>query len=972
MKSFKAYVLSEDINNWALSQLGKKFKNGHIDWKGLASNSKDIEELKELYKQEHPNYKEEELEALDVERIKKLADRANTRKDANKAFGGDKYEKGSLANDVANGNYSAAISKMDYIEANEKEKISKSIDAKNALKTLRNSLKPLLSAASVITEQNHRRRHRKPPVDGTSALNPETNGENSEYDDLVQDAIRRAEEADQALRSAGISIGDDYNNGTNGQRAQIIEDFINFINELCKGNDFISNDGGGKIISTLKNCARDNKLNILETKDAISSSTEILKKPTNLNFIVALLWLKTVAPELYKDALQTPGGTARANQGISDSVKQQYIKVINQLGDLILDKDFLKKLGDKIESFDAGSFKEKIINLTNDLKKRMTPEEIEKVKALQGRRTQAGDNPTPAPETKPNEQAGNNSNPTPEGKPNTQEEKPAEDTEEKPEEESSSNSLAKLNNSSSPEDVKNAVKEAFGTNNAGQVESKLLNAYYKRCDEVQKANSKMAAKSGESKVRTVAPEEPPVQEAEELVNLILEGRGNRLRLRQDAEATKAGWEDAKDELNKMAAGYLEQAEIIANGYTDTTPSKKRDSILLKLRSMYSSLALDLSKIFAKHKKSNSYGELGSILYNARMRKDANEQKKEAKYKNSEKGRRDAQIDEITTKKLPEAIEAFKKIDSEYETFAQVLSYGILHPNNLKDLAKAAWNDRSKETIGEICLKALSDNGEIEGLTIDTLQPLLSKLSQIKEILPTVQKRAAEYEEGTQYSNIEDDKNIYNKLSSKAIAFIGQMRSLGDKLTNKILLKDEVSSLSFKDYYNTIYEDEQQQQAQQSQNNVDLPNLSRDEKRAVAFAILATSNDEQELKTAAEYLSLVGKDGTPGGYIKAIEKYKKENAQAIAQVKAAIARQANAVLQQPQTQQVQQSVAQPQAPQAQSQTQQAQQPVAQQQPAQQPQQPIQATVTTSACGNFTIPDRLNKKLIRRKMGNTFFA
>ena len=96
---------------------------------------------------------------------------------------------------------------------------------------------------------------------------------------------------------------------------------------------------------------------------------------------------------------------------------------------------------------------------------------------------------------------------------------------------------------------------------------------------------------------------------------------------------------------------------------------------------------------------------------------------EAKYKNSEKGRRDAQIDEITTKKLPEAIEAFKKIDSEYESFAQVLSYGILHPNNLKDLAKAAWNDRSKETIGEICLKALSDNGEIEGLTIDTLQPL---------------------------------------------------------------------------------------------------------------------------------------------------------------------------------------------------------------------------------------------------------
>ena len=27
MKSFKEFILAEDINNWALSQLGKKFKN---------------------------------------------------------------------------------------------------------------------------------------------------------------------------------------------------------------------------------------------------------------------------------------------------------------------------------------------------------------------------------------------------------------------------------------------------------------------------------------------------------------------------------------------------------------------------------------------------------------------------------------------------------------------------------------------------------------------------------------------------------------------------------------------------------------------------------------------------------------------------------------------------------------------------------------------------------------------------------
>ena len=818
-----------------------------------------------------------------------------------------------------------------------------------ALNKLRDAIDKVREAASVVAED---------PI-------PLPADEDSEFDKLVQAAIKRAEEADKVIRSINIV----YNKESSGvaqvnakeAAKNIFDDLLRILGRdtstLLKATDFVKaaarSNGEAKILSSeeLTKCYNDAAKDGFSGLDPKEVNTPLFKKSLLVCIGILLLKKHANSPDFTlqgmaqgsgyeKDQVLTEVSKRLSSINIDDKIKQEI-----GLADISKSDTFIPAVQKYINNIAKGTFSPKAEEDSNT-----KPEETK------------DPSPSPSPSPSPTNTPAQEGNPTP-----TQEEKPAEDTEEKPAEES--NSLAKLNNSSSPEDVKNAVKEAFGTNNAGQVESKLLNAYYKRCDEVQKANSKMAAKSGESKVRTVAPEEPTVQEAEELVNLILEGRGNRLRLRQDAEATKAGWEDAKDELNKMAAGYLEQAEIIANGYTDTTPSKKRDSILLKLRSMYSSLALDLSKIFAKHKKSNSYGELGSILYNARMRKDANEQKKEAKYKNSEKGRRDAQIDEITTKKLPEAIEAFKKIDSEYETLAKVLSYGILHPNNLKDLAKAAWNNESKKTIGEICLKALSDNGEIEGLTIDTLQPLLSKLSQIKEILPTVQKRAAEYEEGTQYSNIEDDKNIYNKLSSKAIAFIGKMRSLGDKLTSKILLKDEISSLSFKDYYNTIYEDEQQQQAQQSQNNVDLPNLSRDEKRAVAFAILATSNDEQELKTAAEYLSLVGKDGTPSGYIKAIEKYKKENAQAIAQVKASIARQANAVLQQPQTPQVapqvQQPVTQPQTPQV-------QQPVAQQQPAQQPQQPIQATVTTSACGNFTIPDRLNKKLIRRKIGNTFFA
>lgn len=959
MKSFKEYVLTENILNDLIEKYGP-------DKEKILNDPDFIHFLKGRTEGEKENF----IEGFS-KRIDKAASANNQKKEPKEEPKEEKkYKKGSLSRDVANGNYKAAINKIDYIETNEKEKVSKSINAKNALKNLRSALKPL--AASVITEDDEEEKALA-LTDGTSALKPkEKNNENSEYDDLVQDAIRRAEEADSALRSAGINIGDDYNNGTDGQRAEIIEEFIGFINKLCQRNDFISSDDGGAIIKRLKQAARDNKLTILETRDFISSSNDILKKPTNLNFIIALLWLKTVAPELYKDALMTPGGSAKANQGINEAVREQYAKIIGNLGNLTLDKDYLKKLGETLESFSVNSFKGKIFDLTKELTKKLSPEEAEKVKKMQGRLEQPAQaalpgnsetTNTPSTSETPNVPSAPNA-PNASGTPSENNSNNASAEEESEQEDNASNenvkntSLASLTVNSTPEEVQKAVADAFGVRDGDKINSSLLNNFYKACDRVQTEKSKEAANSNERKLTNSKPVE---EQAEELLNMILEGRGNRLRLRQDAQATQAGWDDAKDNLTQIASKYLKQASNEAANYKETTPSKEREKILIKLRALFNNMSYALTKAFHKAKKSNSYGELGSILYNSRINKDTREQEKEAKYKDSEKGRREAQIEEFTDKKLSEVVNAIPKINKNGEsgdilakTNSKVFGYAILHPDSIKGVAKAGWNSDSKKTIGEISLETLSNAG-IKGITIDALPSLLSKLSQQKDILPTIQKWAAEYEDGVQYANIQDDKEIYNKFSSKAIAFIGKLRSLGDKLTDKILLKDDVSSMSFKDYYKIIYEDEQPQQPQQ--NDVGLPELSKEEKRAVAFAILATSSDEQELKTAADYLSLIGKDGTPSGYIKAIEKYKKENAQAIAQLKASIARQANASLQQPQVQ--------PQQPAA---TPATQQPAPQPTPAPQPQnnQPVQATVTTAACGGFTIPERLNKKLIRRKL------
>jgi hypothetical protein len=960
MKSFKEFVLNEGLIENLIKKYGPD-KEKILNDPDFKLKINGVDNSSPLLRQ------------LD-KKIAEASSTSNQKEEKN-------YEKGSLANDVAKGNYDTAKSKMDWILKNEKDKVT--VNVKNAFKDLSASLKEVPKAASVvtedlITENNHRKKRSRqnlPAVSGSNALAvkpkdaPAETEETGTEQKAIEAAIAAAERADEALKTAGINIGDNYNNGTDGQRAEIIEEFIGFINKLCQGNDFISSDGGGAIIKRLKQAARDNKLTILETRDFISSSNDILKKPTNLNFIIALLWLKTVVPELYKDALMTSGGSAKANQGINEAVREQYAKIIGSLGDLTLDKDYLKKLGETLESFSVNSFKGKIFDLTKELTKKLSPEEAEKVKKMQGRLEQperaalpgnSETTNTPSTSETPNVPSATNTSGTPSenNSNNASAEEESEQEDNTSNENAKNTSLASLTVNSTPEEVQKAVADAFGVRDGDKINSSLLNNFYKACDRVQTEKSKEAANSNE---RKLANSKPVEEQAEELLNMILEGRGNRLRLRQDAQATQAGWDDAKDNLTQIASKYLKQASNEAANYKETTPSKEREKILIKLRALFNNMSYALTKAFHKAKKSNSYGELGSILYNSRINKDTREQEKEAKYKDSEKGRREAQIEEFTDKKLSEVINAIPKINKNGEsgdilakTNSKVFGYAILHPDSIKGVAKAGWNSDSKKTIGEISLETLSNAG-IKGITIDALPSLLSKLSQQKDILPVVQKWAADYEDGVQYANIQDDKEIYNKFSSKAIAFIGKLRSLGDKLTDKILLKDDVSSMSFKDYYKIIYEDEQPQQPQQ--NDVGLPELSKEEKRAVAFAILATSSDEQELKTAADYLSLIGKDGTPSGYIKAIEKYKKENAQAIAQLKASIARQANASLQQPQVQ--------PQQPAA---TPATQQPAPQPTPAPQPQnnQPVQATVTTAACGGFTIPERLNKKLIRRKL------
>jgi hypothetical protein len=200
MKSFKDFVLTEDINNWALSRLGKKFKNGNIDWRGLASKPKDIEELKELYKQEHPNYKEEDLEALSIEKIKKLAgDANNLKKNKGKQTFLGKYKEDA----------DKAISAI-------KRLLTK---AKNEnLKDVEDACNNVLNAASVVTEDDE--------VDGNNALDTDTTEEKSPEAKAIEEKLK---ELDAVVAKHGIDINEMFIGASEIEQGDIADQIIAFL-----------------------------------------------------------------------------------------------------------------------------------------------------------------------------------------------------------------------------------------------------------------------------------------------------------------------------------------------------------------------------------------------------------------------------------------------------------------------------------------------------------------------------------------------------------------------------------------------------------------------------------------------------------------------------------------------------------------------------------------------------------------------
>ena len=639
MKSFKEFILAEDINNWALSQLGKKFKNGHIDWKGLASNPKDIEELKELYKQEHPNYKDEDLEALNVEKIKKIADRANNRKDALKAFG----------------NKSKNTNKQSFLEKyreNKEEAISAvkrllSKSKKEKWPDVEKKCSEILQAASVITEAD---------TDGTSALDL-NNNEQTKKSPETEAIENKLKELDEIVIRHGIDINDLFVNSNEIEQDDIADQVINFLKKLASDKNII--------VDSSKSMMR--FLSADENKDKIFTPDEIKtfvssKDKTNLSntgkidpsvvkvlpFIIFILWVNTTASEVLKKVSEKIHGK---QQG--EDVAENFNAIIKTISEknlkLDIKSDPFKILGNKflndLLSDEAyGNLEKKLKEITNEMK--TPPEKAEETSASRVKASKTNETKTnETNETKTNEAETDKTDKIDKAEAGkTDETEEADGAKGKEYEERMNNaiknSISSLTRNSTKEEVEAAINTTFGTTespdesedqNRGTAFANILDAI-KRAKKKNQELYDVSHKKEETEIKENnfffdCANNKLINEnalgnalgnARNFAERKLKSSLGRVNLSNN-QRNENSWNKCINELRNKQIATLGKAKDLASNLFDKINSvSKKGDIIYKLKKLASNYNTSMTSIYMDYRRANSYNGIGALAHDIRV------------------------------------------------------------------------------------------------------------------------------------------------------------------------------------------------------------------------------------------------------------------------------------------------------------------------------------------------------------------
>jgi hypothetical protein len=995
MKSFKDFVLTEDINNWALSRLGKKFKNGNIDWRGLASKPKDIEELKELYKQEHPNYKEEDLEALSIEKIKKLAgDANNLKKNKGKQTFLGKYKEDA----------DKAISAI-------KRLLTK---AKNEnLKDVEDACNNVLNAASVVTEDDE--------VDGNNALDTDTTEEKSPEAKAIEEKLK---ELDAVVAKHGIDINEMFIGASEIEQGDIADQIIAFLKKLGADKNVIIG-GSNTVLKDLLNNADTNKDRVFspeEIREFVSAKDKANLTGSGkvdetvarvLPFVLFILWVNTTAPDVLQKVSEKTHGRAQG-EGVSENFNS-IIKAVSEKR-LKLDKkaEPFKALGDRFinDMLSEDKYKELVVKLNKIAAEMKKPIEKSASPIKNGANHPVSPQPQETQDKSKTDTSSDDQTETSETSPETSPD--GANTEDEEEARNSTKDLiTSLTRDSKKEEVNAAIEKVFGTAtdanedgdaNRGTVFANLVDAIEKA-----KKNNQSLYDVSHAKKNEESEEKPEVQTEDfffdcadnKLINETLIGRKvgaalGRVNISNNERNTNS-WNKCLIDLRKKQVATLNKAKtIMAKMFDNINSVSKKGNLLVDLKKLDSNYKSSMTAIFIDYRKANSYNGIGAMAHDARVAGLKGAKKAKEAEENSKFGQESKIINQNIENKI-ESINAQSLDKYIQEDLRDVFAYAALNQSNPTVLQEPdVDSDTGKMTVIKSALNAVANNNEVFGVGNEReLMVFLGKL---------LEKSKEDQEIGrwlANYKGVYDKKKLMKPIRNVIFDLNKVSGSISDKLSNSPDPYADICSAlgltqenlhecvkSFKEYYLLT-----EQLFKRNPKPQQSATFTDEEKKSLAtlclLAAVGKPNDQKlsALKTPAAsiVLSKIGRDEaisqhlTIDDIIKSAQKFVEENSDKVNKAAQGLMTLINKEPQQ-----------QPTVPPA-------TQPTTQPTPAagQNGQTNVndisaqnddsetggtdyhyadgesvvttpQATVTTGAVGGYTIPDRLTKQLIRRRI------
>ena len=883
--------------------------------------------------------------------------------------------------------------------------------AKNEnLKDVEDACNNVLNAASVVTEDE---------VDGNNALDTDTDTTKEESPE-AKAIEERLKELDAVVAKHNIDINEMFIGASEIEQGDIADQVIAFLKKLGADKNVIIG-GSNTVLKDLLNNADTNKDKVFspeEIREFVSAKDKANLTGSGkvdetvarvLPFVLFILWVNTTAPDVLQKVSEKTHGRAQG-EGVSENFNS-IIKAVSEKR-LKLDKkaEPFKDLGDRFinDMLSEDKYKELVNKLNNIAKEMKRP--IEKSASP----SKNGANPpvnSQSQETQDKAKTDTSSDGQTEASETSPEASPdkanAEDEEEA--RNSTKDLITSLTRDSKKEEVNAAIEKVFGTAtdanedgdaNRGTVFANLVDAIEKA-----KKNNQSLYDVSHAKKNEESEEKPEVQTEDfffdcadnKLINETLIGRKvgaalGRVNISNNERNTNS-WNKCLIDLRKKQVATLNKAKtIMAKMFDNINSVSKKGNLLVDLKKLDSNYKSSMTAIFIDYRKANSYNGIGAMAHDARVAGLKGAKKAKEAEENSKFGQESKIINQNIENKI-ESINAQSLDKYIQEDLRDVFAYAVLNQSNPMVLQEPdVDSDTGKMTVIKSAFNAVANNNEVFGVGNEReLMVFLGKL---------LEKSKEDQEIGrwlANYKGVYDKKKLMKPIRNLIFDLNKVSGSISDKLSNSPDPYADICSAlgltqenlhecvkSFKEYYLLT-----EQLFKRNPKPQQSATFTDEEKKSLAtlclLAAVGKPNDQKlsALKTPAAsiVLSKIGRDEaisqhlTIDDIIKSAQKFVEENSDKVNKAAQGLMTLIN---KEPQQQPTVPPATQPTPATGQNGQTNVNDISAQNDDSETGGTDYhyadgesvittpQATVTTGAVGGYTIPDRLTKQLIRRRI------